>query len=182
MLHTVHFCMYCTFLNTNLSISCRCLSSCSFCIRARRRLSASTLDASSASIVPPTLLPVGVPGDSGDKDGWIVSRQQQQHPGPNVNDHTYSTHCVFTCGQFSAGGFGDLLLWSFRFGWFSLQGAMTFDLSLAPVIGARSGGSLSERGGGILAWGAGRLGTILGWPHPENTKQNWIRSTGLLSS
>ncbi len=51
-------------MHTHLSSSCRCLSSCSFCIRARRRLSASSLDASSASVVPPTLLPVGVPGDS----------------------------------------------------------------------------------------------------------------------
>lgn len=50
--------------HTHLSSSCRCFSSCSFWIRARRRLSASSLDASSASVVPPTLLPVGVPGDS----------------------------------------------------------------------------------------------------------------------
>lgn len=55
--------------STHLSSSCRCLSSCSFCIRARRRLSASSLDASSASVVPPTLLPVGVPGDSVGEDG-----------------------------------------------------------------------------------------------------------------
>lgn len=48
----------------HLSSSCRCFSSCSFWIRARRRRSASSLDASSASVVPPTLRPVGVLGDS----------------------------------------------------------------------------------------------------------------------
>lgn len=39
---------------------------------------------------------------------------------------------------------------------------MTFDLSVAPVVGAGGGGSLPERGGWILARGAGRLGMIPG--------------------
>lgn len=75
---------------------------------------------------------------------------------------------VFTCVQLSAGGFGDLLaLWGLRFGWFPLQGALTFDLSVAPVVSARGAGFLSERGGRVLSGGAGGLSAAPVGLHPE---------------
>lgn len=79
----------------------------------------------------------------------------------------YPQYCVFTCGQFSAGGFRDPFLRVLRFVGFPLQGAMTFDLVVTPVVSARGAGSLPDRGGRILAGGAGGLGPTPVRSHPE---------------
>lgn len=55
---------------------------------------------------------------------------------------------------------------------------MTLPLNVTPVIGAGGGGPLPERGGGVLARGAGRLGATPVGPHPEN-QHNHVRSPGL---
>lgn len=167
----------------HLSSSCRCFSSCSFWMRARRRRSASSLDASSASVVPPTLRPVGVLGDSVEeeeevmKDKLCVCKLNPDvtslclcfYLSPNNNISS-----VFTCVQLSAGGFRDLFaLWRLWFGGLPVQGAVTFDLSESPVVGAGGGGSLSERGGRVLSGGAGGLGAAPVGLHPETEERNW---------
>lgn len=79
---------------------------------------------------------------------------------------------MFTCVQLSAGGFRDLFtLGRLRFGRFPLQGAVTFDLSEPPVVGAGGDGSLSERGGWVLSGGAGGLGAAPVGLHPETEER-----------
>lgn len=148
------------------SSSRRCRSSCSFCIRARRRRSASSRDASSASMVPPTLRPVGVPGDSESVwGGQNATSSASCHRKPSVIFHQGLV--LFTCTQFSAGRFRDLLVGAFTFAGLPVQGAV-----VTLVVAAGSGGPLPERGGRVLTRRAGRLGPTSARSHPGSKTTN----------
>lgn len=84
--------------------------------------------------------------------------------GETIQDRVFRESSAvrhFTCSQFFAGGFGNLFLRCLRFG-FPLQRAVTFLLSVTPVISTRGGGPLAQGGGGELARGTRRLGRTPG--------------------